>query len=86
MKPLIRGDVMWRRDNENILAMNPFMDIMILNPTSARIFELCNGELTFVDITNIICKEFELKKTNRKIIEKDVEECLLSLKRRMLID
>lgn len=62
--PKVLNDVIWRRDGENdqiiILSKVDLALPLILNPSAARIFSLCNGENTLEDIANNLCAEFGL--------------------------
>lgn len=62
-KPRRINDVNWRLDGEKdqiiILSKDGFALPVILNPTAARIFLLCNGENSLQDITYSLCKEFK---------------------------
>lgn len=63
-RPKVLNDVIWRGDGENdqiiILSREGLALPLILNPSAARIFSLCNGENTLEDIANNLCGEFGL--------------------------
>lgn len=67
-RPKILDDVIWRRDgeaNQIILLSKEGLPLPImLNPTAARIFLLCNGKNTLEDIAKALCEEFALEDFN----------------------
>lgn len=73
-RPKVLNGVIWRRDGENdqiiILSREGLALPLILNPSAARIFSLCNGENTLEDIANNLCAEFGLD--DFRMVLKDV--------------
>ena len=63
-KPRMSDDVIWRRDGEDnqiiVLSREELALPLILNPTAARIFLLCNSKNTLEDIAKSLCGEFGL--------------------------
>lgn len=61
-KPKIADNVIWRRDGEDnqiiLLSKEGLALPLILNPTAARIFLLCNGKNTLEEIAKSLCAEF----------------------------
>jgi len=51
--------------------------VWVINPTGAKIIELCDGKHTVKEIIDIICKSFE--QTNYETVEKDVWEFIKKL-------
>jgi hypothetical protein len=64
-KPQKSPDVIWRvdgEDNQIILASKEGLALpLMLNPTAAKIFLLCDGSNTLEDIAASLCAEFSLK-------------------------
>lgn len=75
-KPRISDGVIWRRDGEDnqiiLLSKEGLALPLILNPTAARIFLLCNRENTLEDIAKVLCAEFGLE--DFKMVLEDVTE------------
>lgn len=75
-KPKILGDVLWRRDGEDnqivVLSKEGLALPLILNPTAARIFLLCNHKNTVEDIAGTLCDEFASE--DFKSVLEDVKE------------
>lgn len=75
-KPKILDDVLWRRDGEDnqiiVLSKEGLALPLILNPTAARIFSLCNQKNTLEDIAGILCAEFG--KEDFKMVLADVKK------------
>lgn len=63
-KPKTSDEVIWRKDGEDnqiiLLSREGLALPLMLNPTAARIFLLCNGENTFEEIAKSLCAEFGL--------------------------
>lgn len=63
-KPKILDKVKWRWDGEEnqiiLLSKEDLALPLILNPTAAKIFSLCNDKNTLEDIARILCVEFGL--------------------------
>jgi hypothetical protein len=61
-RPKIINDVVWRRDGEDdqiiILSRENLPLPVILNPTAARIFSLCDREHSVQDIARSLAEEF----------------------------
>ena len=75
-KPRVLDNVIWRWDGERdqiiVLSKEGLALPLILNPTSARIFSLCNGKNTLEDIARNLCEEFGLD--DLKMVLNDVQE------------
>ncbi len=84
--PKIRDDVLWRRDGEDdqiILSKTGYGAIFILNPTSAFIFERCNGETNPEDILNKLSEECNMPVEE---IRKDFYKALKKIRRFGLVE
>ncbi len=84
--PKIKDDVLWRRDGEDdqiILAKAVYGAIFILNPTSAFIFEHCNGENDPEKILQLLSEECS---TPPEEIRKDFYKALKKIRRFALVE
>ena len=74
-KPKILDNVAWRRDGEKeqiiVLSKEGLALPLILNPTAAKIFSLCNGKNSLEDMATELCAEFGLE--DFKMVLKDVK-------------
>lgn len=63
-KPKILDNIIWRRDGEDdriiVLSREDMALPLILNPSAAMIFSLCNGNNTLEDIAKALSDEFGL--------------------------
>lgn len=75
-KPKILDEVIWRRDGEDnqiiVLSKEGLALPLILNPTAARIFSLCNHKNTLEDIAVTLCDEFG--REDFQMVLEDVKE------------
>lgn len=78
MKPVKNRKVIWRKDgpeDEIIVAYKwNWSTQEILNPTAARIFELCDGKHTVEQIANIISEEFRAQKLVKVHLNRILQE------------
>lgn len=85
-KPEKNPAIIWRRDGPRkdiIITLNKYTGkLSFLNPTAARIFELCNGKNTVKDIICAIVEEF---KCSVKVAREDVPKALNKLTQIRLI-
>jgi len=75
-KPKILDNVAWRRDGEKeqiiVLSKEGLALPLILNPTAAKIFSLCNGKNSLEDMATELCAEFGMD--DFKMLLGDVKE------------
>ena len=60
-------------DGEGVIVQAETMEVHVVNPTGARIWELLDGRRTVAEVVEAICTEFE---TSREEAERDVLEFL----------
>lgn len=74
-KPKVLDNIIWRRDGESdqiiVLSKDNLALPLILNPTAARIFSLCDGRNTVEDIAQALSDEFGVE--DFKIALEDVK-------------
>jgi hypothetical protein len=62
--PKKADELVWRQDGEEeqiiVLSKDGFSLPIILNPTAAKIFLLCDGNNSLEDIAGNLCDEFNL--------------------------
>ena len=80
----LEGVTLTEADDESILYDSIKGQIHILNPTGAKIWDLCDGNNTLEDIAKNICVQFETD--DFESVSKDVEEYLAELKKLELIE
>jgi hypothetical protein len=84
--PRIKEDVLWRRDGEEdqiILAKAGYGAVFILNPTSAYIFEKCDGRTTPEQILHLLSEESSMSMED---VRKDFYRVLKKIRRFLLIE
>ena len=85
----IADNISWRRDGEAdqliIVSREDLPLPLILNPTAAMIFSLCDGRHSLENIAERLCQEFGLDDLSivledvKKQIEYFVEKCIVNV-------
>jgi len=58
-RPCRNPEIIWKREGDKIFLFDPETgDILTLNATGARVWELSDGENTVDMIVDVLCKEF----------------------------
>lgn len=87
-KPKIAAGVIWRRDGEDnqiiVLSREGLALPLILNPTAAKIFSLCNGKNSIEDIAGALSKEF--KTEDFALLLKDAQEQIAYFTEKKLVE
>ena len=83
MIPLQEQDVVSRTiDGEAVLVTPAQGEVKVINEVGARIWEVCDGQISASQIVELICNEYQVE---RDQAEKDVLEFLEALYTRGLI-
>jgi hypothetical protein len=60
-------------DGEGVIVQAETMEVRVVNPTGARVWELVDGQRTVEEVVELICREFD---ASREDAERDVLEFL----------
>ncbi len=88
-RPKIAENIVWRRDGEAdqliIVSREDLPLPLILNPTAAKIFSLCDGRHSLENIVERLCQEFNQDDLSlaledvKKQIEYFKDKCIVSV-------